>query len=207
MLLINKIRPVVVLVVTVALLAPVANAAGLQAYNLSGGAASALLAGDAELIQVENRRWVRPNGPRTDTRREDSHGSESRRDWMLQDKDQRRPRADRDRDWTNDRDGDRPRYKRGHRGEREYRRGYRQDNDGWWYPLAAFAAGAIILNQHNNSQTRNDNGGQWNHIPAQNMGAHDNWCDNRYRSYSRSSKTFQPYNGPRRYCNSPYDRL
>jgi hypothetical protein len=31
------------------------------------------------------------------------------------------------------------------------------------------------------------------------------WCQNRYRSYRRSSDTFQPYNGPRRRCNSPYN--
>ncbi len=35
-------------------------------------------------------------------------------------------------------------YWNGHRGYRDYRRGYRRHNDGWWYPLAAFGAGAII---------------------------------------------------------------
>jgi hypothetical protein len=34
--------------------------------------------------------------------------------------------------------------------------------------------------------------------------AHVNWCYNRYRSYDAGSNTFQPYNGPRRACYSPY---
>lgn len=34
--------------------------------------------------------------------------------------------------------------------------------------------------------------------------AHVNWCHNRYRSYRVWDNTFQPYNGPRRQCWSPY---
>lgn len=34
--------------------------------------------------------------------------------------------------------------------------------------------------------------------------AHVRWCYNRYRSYRASDNTFQPYNGPRRQCYSPY---
>lgn len=34
--------------------------------------------------------------------------------------------------------------------------------------------------------------------------AHINWCYNRYRSYRASDNSFQPYNGPRRQCYSPY---
>ncbi|KFB09751.1 BA14K family protein [Nitratireductor basaltis] len=34
--------------------------------------------------------------------------------------------------------------------------------------------------------------------------AHVNWCHNRYRSYRTADNTFQPYNGPRRQCRSPY---
>lgn len=34
--------------------------------------------------------------------------------------------------------------------------------------------------------------------------AHVNWCYDRYRSYRASDNTFQPYNGPRRQCRSPY---
>jgi hypothetical protein len=33
---------------------------------------------------------------------------------------------------------------------------------------------------------------------------HEQWCYARYRSYRAWDNTFQPYNGPRRQCNSPY---
>lgn len=35
--------------------------------------------------------------------------------------------------------------------------------------------------------------------------AHVNWCLNRYRSYDPRTDTFQPYQGPRKPCNSPFD--
>ncbi|MER9305048.1 BA14K family protein [Mesorhizobium sp. M0293] len=34
--------------------------------------------------------------------------------------------------------------------------------------------------------------------------AHVQWCYNRYRSYRAYDNTFQPYNGPRQQCYSPY---
>ncbi len=34
--------------------------------------------------------------------------------------------------------------------------------------------------------------------------AHVRWCESRYRSYDAWSNTWQPYNGPRRQCFSPY---
>ena len=34
--------------------------------------------------------------------------------------------------------------------------------------------------------------------------AHVRWCHNRYRSYRQWDNTYQPYNGPRRQCVSPY---
>lgn len=34
--------------------------------------------------------------------------------------------------------------------------------------------------------------------------AHVQWCYGRYRSYRASDNTYQPYNGPRRQCRSPY---
>lgn len=33
---------------------------------------------------------------------------------------------------------------------------------------------------------------------------HVEWCYARYRSYRASDNTYQPYNGPRRQCISPY---
>lgn len=34
--------------------------------------------------------------------------------------------------------------------------------------------------------------------------SHVRWCENQYRSYRAWDNTFQPYNGPRRQCASPY---
>ncbi|MEJ5021901.1 BA14K family protein [Ochrobactrum vermis] len=95
-----------------------------------------------------------------------------------------------------------PGYWHGYRGDRYYRHGYRRHNDGWWYPLAAFGAGAII-------------GGAIAapppppppvyRAPAYGYSnAHVQWCYNRYRSYRASDNSFQPYNGPRQQCYSPY---
>ncbi len=128
------------------------------------------------------------------------------RDWRRGDRQWRGDRNWRggDRDW---RRGDRrgPRYSggwerrgdnyylRGHRGYRHHRPGYRQHN-GWWFPPAAFIAGAII-------------GGAIAEPPVQYRprgNAHIDWCYDRYRSYRASDNTYQPYNGPRRQCRSPY---
>lgn len=84
-------------------------------------------------------------------------------------------------------------YWNGHRGYREYRRGYRRHGD-YWFPLAAFATGALITGAIVNSQN--------NRVYRGN--SHVQWCYDRYRSYRASDNTFQPYNGPRQQCYSPY---
>ncbi|RWC96416.1 MAG: BA14K family protein [Mesorhizobium sp.] len=85
-------------------------------------------------------------------------------------------------------------YWNGHRGYREYRRGYRRHGD-FWFPLAAFATGALITGAIvNSNRTRVYRGGD----------AHVQWCYDRYRSYRAWDNTFQPYNGPRQQCISPY---
>ncbi|MEP7454061.1 BA14K family protein [Phyllobacterium sp. SB3] len=78
----------------------------------------------------------------------------------------------------------------GHRGYRHSRPGYRRHSDGWWYPLAAFGAGAIIGGTIARQPSRSSN--------------HVNWCANRWRSYRSSDNTYQPYSGPRQLCVSPY---
>ncbi|MBB6181153.1 BA14K family protein [Pseudorhizobium flavum] len=82
-------------------------------------------------------------------------------------------------------------YYNGYRGYRERRPGYRYYN-GFWFPLAAFTAGAII------------SGGAQARPSGSHSVRHYQWCESRYRSYRASDNTFQPYNGPRRQCNSPY---
>ena len=83
-------------------------------------------------------------------------------------------------------------YWNGHRGYRDYHRGYRRHGD-YWFPLAAFATGALItgaiVNSENNRYESN---------------SHVQWCYDRYRSYRASDNTFQPNYGPRQECRSPY---
>jgi len=84
--------------------------------------------------------------------------------------------------------GDRGWYN-GHKGYKHHRPGYRYHN-GWWFPAGAFIAGAII----GGAVTSDNQGGS----------AHIRWCHNRYRSYRAWDNSWQPYNGPRRQCISPY---
>lgn len=107
--------------------------------------------------------------------------------------DRRYPRRGSHHNWKR---GHRHGHWNGHRGYRNYRHGYRRHNDGWWYPLAAFGAGAIIGGAISSPQPVY-------RVPAYNN-SHIQWCYNRYRSYRASDNTFQPYNGPRQQCYSPY---
>lgn len=84
-------------------------------------------------------------------------------------------------------------YWNGHRGYRYHRPGYRRHGD-LWFPLAAFATGVIISGAIANDRPPAYRGGS----------AHVQWCYDRYRSYRASDNTFQPYNGPRQQCYSPY---
>ena len=78
----------------------------------------------------------------------------------------------------------------GYYGRRYYHDGY--DNNAGLI-IGGLAAGAIIGGIIA-SQPR-DYGGP---------GSHTSWCYSRYRSYRAYDNTFQPYNGPRRQCYSPY---
>jgi hypothetical protein len=87
----------------------------------------------------------------------------------------------------------------GHRGQTHRRSGYRRHSDGMWYPLAAFGLGAIIggviANQPQPAPV---------YRGRAMSNAHVQWCYGKYRSYRASDNTFQPYNGPRQRCYSPY---
>ncbi|WP_370678001.1 BA14K family protein [Pleomorphomonas sp. PLEO] len=96
------------------------------------------------------------------------------------------PRRDRFRSWN------------GHRGYHDYRPGYRRNNDGWWYPLAAFGLGAAIVGGMAAQQAPRPQVGVA--MPVD----HVRWCQSRYRSYDPYSDTFQPNRGPRQRCVSPY---
>ncbi|MBO0140469.1 BA14K family protein [Agrobacterium sp. Ap1] len=109
----------------------------------------------------------------------------------------------RDRGWRGD--GPRRGWYGGHRGYRYHRDGYRRHNDGYWYPLAAFGAGAIIGGAIASQPRYVEPAPR----PAYSGGGglnprHYEWCAGRYRSYDSYSNSFQPYNGPRQTCYSPY---
>jgi hypothetical protein len=117
-------------------------------------------------------------------------------------------RRDHDRDRFDRRRVEHPRFERrggwgyynGHRGYREYRRGYRQHN-GFWFPPAAFVAGAILGGALANQPAVPT---PQVYAPVQLSPSHVNWCTNRWRSYRVSDNSYQPSNGPRQLCVSPY---
>jgi hypothetical protein len=84
-------------------------------------------------------------------------------------------------------------YYRGYRGYRDRRAGYRYHN-GYWFPAAAFLAGALATGAIVDANRNRASAGS----------LHVEWCYNRYRSYRASDNTFQPNSGPRRQCVSPY---
>ncbi len=119
---------------------------------------------------------------------------QDRREWLRGQRDLRRDGRDR-RDRSDFRRSARERqgWHNGQRGYRDARRGYRRHNDGWWYPLAAFGAGAII-------------GGAISSQPSTSYGgSHVQWCANRYQTYRVSDNTYVPRVGVRAACNSPYN--
>jgi len=105
------------------------------------------------------------------------------------------PRAERPMDYHR---SDRYRTWNGHRGYHDYHPGYRRNNDGWWYPLAAFGLGAAIIGGMAAQQAPRPRVGYA--MPPD----HVRWCQMRYRSYDPYSDTFQPNRGPRMRCASPY---
>lgn len=86
-------------------------------------------------------------------------------------------------------------YYNGHRGYRDRRAGYRYHN-GFWFPLAAFAAGSIIGGAVAQPQRVS---------PGRYSPSHYSWCQNRYKTYRASDNTFVANSrGERLSCNSPY---
>lgn len=65
--------------------------------------------------------------------------------------------------------------------------------------------GGVIVNQLHQPRVQQHRAPQ----PRAHQGSflsqnHLNWCHNRWRSYRLSDNSYQPYNGPRRVCVSPY---
>ncbi|MEP0232933.1 BA14K family protein [Roseibium sp.] len=93
-------------------------------------------------------------------------------------------------------------YYNGRQGYKAARPGYKQYN-GWWFPLAAFAAGAT-LNQALTAKPTPSKARAPSRASSRFTPEHYTWCARKYRSYRASDNTFQPYNGPRRQCVSPF---
>jgi hypothetical protein len=151
----------------------------------------------SDVIQVQSRgrevmeeRLLRRNfrGDRRDFRQNRREfRREARQDRREFRREARQDRRDFRRDFRRDRG-----WYRGYRGYRDYRPGYRRYND-FWFPAAAFITGAIIGSAIDNQPVYSGGGS-----------AHVQWCYDRWRSYRSYDNTYQPYNGPRRQCVSPY---
>lgn len=107
-------------------------------------------------------------------------------------------------------------YWNGYHGDPGPRNGFRQGPDGWWYPLAAFAAGAIV----GGAVAADDvppppppgyepPPRAYRPPPAYRAQAfppeHYAWCGKRYRSYFPSDNSYVPRVGVRAQCVSPYN--
>ncbi len=87
-----------------------------------------------------------------------------------------------------------------------WRRGGWRDNDGWrghrrgnYYGSAAvlgLGLGLLAAPRYYDAAPRR--------VYRTVGGSHVQWCYNRYRSYRAYDNSFQPYNGPRQQCYSPY---
>ncbi|TGP20224.1 MULTISPECIES: BA14K family protein [unclassified Mesorhizobium] len=83
-------------------------------------------------------------------------------------------------------------YYNGYRGYWRVRPGYRYYN-GYWFPAAAFAAGVAAATVAPAP------------LPAARLAAaHVRWCSERYVSFRAWDNSYQPYEGPRQQCWSPY---
>lgn len=154
------------------------SAAPMMAPRPAVAIADHVAAPNVVQVQYNDReRWIRRQ-----MRREARHAA--RNDWELDRRSYRRGY----------RDG--VAYHNGYRGYRYYRPGYRRSGD-FWFPAAAFVAGALVGNAIATPAPRVV-------VPRGMSSAHVEWCYNRYRSYRASDNTFQPYNGPRQPCYSPY---
>lgn len=105
--------------------------------------------------------------------------------------------------WREDRRDWRRHHRRHYRDDRRYYRHHgryyrHRDRSNAGAIIGGLAAGAIIGGAL--AQPR------YAPPPRRYVGSssHTSWCYNRYRSYRAYDNTFQPYNGPRQQCYSPY---
>lgn len=91
----------------------------------------------------------------------------------------------------------------GFKGYRHHRTGYKKHTDGWWYPEAAFEPGAhadstTIKLKKTSQKSKKEEEKPWL------IKAHVDYCTAKYKSYTSSDNSYQPYDGPRKQCVSRY---
>ena len=87
-------------------------------------------------------------------------------------------------------------YYNGHRGYRDRRPGYRLYN-GFWFPGFVFDLRPAPIYRERPYYRERVYSGRMSR-------AHVQWCFDRYRSYRPYDNSWQPNNGPRRVCRSPF---
>ena len=97
------------------------------------------------------------------------------------------------RNWQGERWSHNDNWRRHNNWRRSHHRGY-YGGSGVYFGLGAFGVAPAYEYYAPRRAYRVQRGGS----------AHVRWCYNRYRSYRAWDNTFQPYNGPRRQCRSPY---
>ena len=91
----------------------------------------------------------------------------------------------------------------GFKGYRHYRNGYRKHTDGWWYPEAAFQPNAKAGVANESVQAIPHKQKDSEEKPWQ-IKSHVDYCSSKYKTYSASDNTYQPFEGARKACVSPY---
>lgn len=120
--------------------------------------------------------------------------------------------------WAGGNNGGNFRFRRSGNWSGHHWNGGRHWNHGGWRHRGGYGgyyddgAGAAILGLGLGLGSVYNNYNNYDYAPPQRRyyragrisNAHVQWCYNRYRSYRSWDNTFQPYNGPRQQCYSPY---
>ena len=96
--------------------------------------------------------------------------------------------------------GDNWRWRHG----RHHYRGGRYYDDGASAAILGLGLGLGLGSMYNNNDYYDRPAPRRYYRAGRLSSAHVQWCYNRYRSYRAYDNTFQPYNGPRQQCWSPY---
>jgi hypothetical protein len=96
--------------------------------------------------------------------------------------------------------GDNWRWRHG----RHHYRGGRYYDDGASAAILGLGLGLGLGSMYNNNDYYDRPAPRRYYRAGRLSSAHVQWCYNRYRSYRAYDNTFQPYNGPRQQCYSPY---